>query len=71
MTEDTIKIHPVLIQPMSVYNLGTEDGPRLRFGSELIAADVLCFAIRAADKNPRVVAVAIEHWLEECWGKGD
>jgi hypothetical protein len=62
-----IQIIPIRLLPMAVYNLGTDEGPRLRFGSELIAEDAFVLAIKAAEKDPERVAMAVEAFLASHW----
>jgi hypothetical protein len=63
--ETDVKIQPVQILPTAVYKIGTEEGARLRYGSELEAENVLVIAIKAAQKDPKLISEAIEKFLVE------
>jgi hypothetical protein len=63
--ETDVKILPVQILPTSVYKIGTDEGVRLRYGAELEAEDLLVIAIKAAQKDPKLIPEAIERFLVE------
>jgi len=63
--ETDVKILPVQILPTSVHKIGTDEGVRLRYGAELEAEYLLVIAIKAAQKDPKLIPEAIERFLVE------
>jgi len=61
-TED-VEVIPIQILPGSIYKVGTGDSFRLRFGAELDSEDLLVIAIKAAIKDPKRIAEAVEAFL--------
>jgi hypothetical protein len=58
-----VEILPIQIIPTSVYKIGTGEGFRLRYGAELDSEDLLVIAIKAAIKDPKRIAEAVEKFL--------
>jgi hypothetical protein len=66
MTDKTdVKILPIQIIPSSLYKIGTDEGFRLRFGADIESQDLLVIAIKAAIKDPKRIAEAVENFLSE------
>jgi hypothetical protein len=60
-----VEILPIQVIPTSIYKIGSGDDFRLRYGAELDSEDLLVIAIKAAIKDPKRIAEAVEQFLGE------
>lgn len=58
-----VEIIPLQVLPGTLYKVGTGTATRLRYGSDLEAQDLLVIAIKAAHKDPKLIAQAVENFL--------
>jgi len=59
-----VEIIPIQILPGSIYKVGEGKNARLRHGGDLESDDLLIVAIKAANRDPKLIAEAVEAFLQ-------
>jgi hypothetical protein len=60
----TVEIIPLQILPGSIYRVGEGKNARLRHGADLFSDDLFIIAIKAARRDPKLIAEAVEAYLQ-------
>ena len=58
-----VEVIPLQILPGTLYKVGIGTATRLRYGADLENENMLVIAIKAAHKDPKLIAQAVENFL--------
>jgi hypothetical protein len=65
MPDKKLTIVPIQSLPTAVYKIGRGDSIRLCYGADLDAGDLLVLGIKAAHRDPKLIAEAVERFLDQ------